>query len=112
MTRTPSPRANALIGLAHRHLDAAADASRLAAPDSITGNGFAGLIQLAAATLPIVDEAMDDEPSLPTGDVADHLRSALDTLDQIPPLEGPTDLPLCAWHVHELLRMATDVGAA
>jgi len=112
MTRTPSPRANALIGLAHRHLDAAAETSQLTAPDHITGDAFGGLIQLAAATLPIVDEALDEEPALPAGDVADHLRSALDTLDQIPPLEGPTDLQLCAWHVHELLRMATQTGAA
>lgn len=112
MTRTTTPRANALIGLAHRHLDAAADTARLAAPDSITGDGFAGQIQLAAATLPTVDEALGDGPALPAGDVADHLRHALDTLDQIPPFEGPTDLPLCAWHVHELLRMATEIGAA
>lgn len=112
MIRTLSLRANALIGLAHRHLDAAADTARFAAPDSITGDGFAGQIRLAADTLPLVDEALADEPTLPAGDVADHLRHALDTLDQIPPLEGPTDLPLCAWHVHELLRMATDVGAA
>lgn len=109
---TRKTRTNALIGLAHRHLDAAADTARLAVPDSITSDGFAGQIQLAAATLPVVDEALADEPPLPAGDVADHLRWALATLDEIPPLEGPTDLPLCAWHVHELLRMATEIGAA
>ena len=112
MTQTLTPRATALIGLAHRHLDAAAAAARLTVRDSITGNGFAGQIQLAAATLPFIDEALADEPAIPAGDVADHLRHALDTLDQVPPLEGPTDLPLCAWHVHELLRMVTELGVA
>lgn len=110
MTRTL--RANALIALAHRHLDAAAETSQLTTPDHITGDAFAGQIQLAAATLPIVDEAPAGEPPIPAADVAAHLREALAALDQVPPLEGPTDLPLCAWHVHELLRMATQIGAA
>lgn len=109
---TPTPRVNALIGLAHRHLEAAGEAARIAASDSVTGDAFDGQIQLVAATLPIVDEAWDDEPTLPAGDVADHLRWALDTLDEIPPLEGPTDLQLCAWHIHELVILAGRTGVA
>lgn len=112
MTWTPTPRTINLIGLASLHLEAAVETARLMAPDSIAGAAFAGQIELAAATLPFVDASLGDEPDLPAGDVADHLRWALDTLDEIPPLEGPTDVQLCAWHIHELVRMVTKTGVA
>ncbi|WP_404385308.1 hypothetical protein LL946_04795 [Knoellia locipacati] len=110
MTRTP--RAQVLIDLAQRHLDAAAETAQHSSPDQIPGAAFAGQIRLAAAALPTIDEAVADGPPLPAADVATHLRDALTALDQIAPFDGPPDLPLCAWHVHELFRIATRTGAA
>ena len=109
---TMTARAQVLIGLAHRHLDAAADSAQRTTTDKVTGSAFAAQIRLAAAALPeAVTDEVDVSP-LPGADVATHLRNALAALDQIPPLDGPPDLPLCAWHVHELFRIATRPGAA
>ena len=76
-----------------------------------TDTHFAEQIRLAAATLP-GEAPWHGETTEPECDVATRLLLALDCLDQIPPLSGPTDLQLCAWHIHELHRMATDVGTA
>ena len=73
---------------------------------------LAGQIRLAAASLPAAGEP---EPPLDASilrplaegtDVAGLLALALDCLDQIPPLAGPADLQLSAWHLHELRRIA------
>lgn len=96
-----------LLDRAAQHLTHAAD---LAEP---TDPAFAGQIRLAAATLPLGGGGNDhDGPNGPAtsveaADVADLLDRALDCLDQIPPLDGPADLQLCAWHIHELRRIAT-----
>jgi hypothetical protein len=97
------PTTDDLIAEALTHLDHAAtlatdtDAAALAAQ-----------IRLAAATLP------GPGPSQPSGvvmargvDVAMELELALACLDEIPPLQGPPDLQLSAWHIHELHRLAT-----
>ena len=92
-----------LLVRAALHLERAADLAEPADP------ALAGQIRLAAATLPI---GLDHQDFAPLGtddgdDVGDHLELALDCLDQIRPLEGPADLQLCAWHIHELRRIAT-----
>ena len=117
------PSVAALLDRAADHLTRAAD---LAEP---TDPAFAGQIRLAAATLPAVaghpdvghdrgtatdlhnresgttrQEGITDTDD--TADVAGLLELALDSLDQIPPLDGPADLQLCAWHLHELRRIA------
>ncbi len=114
------PSAAALLDRAADHLTRAAD---LAEP---TDPAFAGQIRLAAAALPTavgqpglggdLEAAADpdDRDSGPTRhtdttetpDVTGLLELALDSLDQIPPLDGPADLQLCAWHLHELRRIA------
>lgn len=109
---TMTARAQALIDLAHRHLDAAADSAQGATTDKVTGSAFAAQIQLAAAALPEAATDEVDVSPIPDADIATHLRNALAALDQIPPMEGPPDLPLCAWHIHELFRIATRPGAA
>lgn len=96
----------ALLDRAADHLTRAAD---LAEP---TDPAFAGQIRLAAATLPAGardtgSDPLDSPHSANDIDIADHLDRALDCLDQIPPLDGPADLQLCAWHLHELRRIAT-----
>ena len=94
-----------LLARSALHLEVAANLAERADP------ALAGQIRLAAATMPAdtwpdaADEAAirrDD-----SADVADHLELALDCLDQIAPLAGPADLQLCAWHIHELRRIAT-----
>lgn len=77
----------------------------------VTDTHFAEQIRLAAATLP-GEPTWYGETTGPECDVPTRLLLALDCLDQIPPLSGPTDLQLCAWHIHELHRMATAVGTA
>jgi hypothetical protein len=72
---------------------------------------FAEQIRLAAATLPC-EATWYGEPAEPDCDVATRLLLALDCLDLIAPLSGPSDLQLCAWHIHELHRMATGAGTA
>ena len=109
---TMTARAQALIDLAHRHLDAAADTAHSAQRDAVTGYAFATQIRLAAAALPEAATDEVDVSPLPGADVATHLRNALAALDEIPPLDGPPNLPLCAWHVHELFRIATRPGVA
>lgn len=104
------PSADALLDRAADHLTRAADFAETTDP------AFAGQIRLAAATLPGVGDDSDlvhfphtDDPpaSIPsTADVEDQLRQALDCLDQVAPLDGPPDLQLCAWHLHELCRIA------
>ena len=92
-----------LLVRAALHLERAADLAEPADP------ALAGQIRLAAATLPIGLDHQDFAP-LGTDDgayVGDHLELALDCLDQVPPLTGPADLQLCAWHIHELRRIAT-----
>ena len=104
-------RTQALIAIAHGHLEAAAATAERTSTDAITRSAFAAQIRLAAATLPEIDVNESCGP-LPEADVATHLRDALAALDDIPPLDGPGALPLCGWHVHELLRIATRPGAA
>ena len=92
-----------LLARAALHLERAADLAEPADP------ALAGQIRLAAATLPI---GLDQPEFAPRGtddgaDVGDHLELALDCLDQVAPLAGPADLQLCAWHIHELRRIAT-----
>ncbi len=103
-----------LFDQAATHLDAAAALPDQTDDDPILGAAFAGQIRLAAATLP--GEAHHGAPGPPTtrrggSDVTGHLRAALDALDQVHPRQGPPDLPLCAWHVHELLRIAATRAA-
>lgn len=84
-----------LLDLAHAHLeDGAAAAS----------TGFATQIDLAAALLPAprFGRRPATDPSLT---LAENLEAALSALDAIEPADGPADLQLCAWHIHELRRI-------
>ncbi len=94
-----------LLARSALHLEVAANLAEPADP------ALAGQIRLAAATMPADawPDAADEATIRRDGstDVADHLELALDCLDQIAPLAGPSDLQLCAWHIHELRRIAT-----
>lgn len=92
-----------LIATAVDHLQRAASVAEATDPH------LAGQIRLAAATLPGDPAEVTDAP---VGEVANHLAHALDCLDQVPPLDGPADLQLCAWHIHELRRIATTKAAS
>ena len=104
------PSATALLDRAADHLTRAADLAETTDP------AFAGQIRLASATLPGVADDSDlvhvpdtehSPASFPsTAGIEDQLRQALDCLDQVAPLDGPPDMQLCAWHLHELCRIA------
>lgn len=99
-----------LIDRAAGHLHAAAQqAERLGERQDSPGMlAFAGQIRLTAAGL-----SQDPDPPAyrPYCSMAEQLQSALDTLDEIPPLDGPPDLPMWAWHVVDLIRLAKDTDA-
>lgn len=102
---TSTTRAQDLIDLAHRHLAAAAAAARARVGDPVASHSFAAQVELATATLPPPSRPIDPIP--PRGArLVHHLLAAITALDAIDPLDGPADLPLCAWHVHELARIA------
>ncbi|WP_457256532.1 hypothetical protein [Pedococcus sp. P5_B7] len=102
---TTTTRAQDLIDLAHRHLAAAAAAARARAGDPVAGHTFAAQVELAAATLPPPSRPTDPIPPR-AARLVHHLLAAITALDTIDPFDGPADLPLCAWHVHELARIA------
>jgi hypothetical protein len=70
---------------------------------------FAGQIRLTAAGL--------SHDPWPTGSrqaersIQEQLQAALDTLDEIPPLDGPPDLSMWASHVVDLIRVAKEIDA-
>ncbi|EWT06832.1 hypothetical protein N864_16395 [Intrasporangium chromatireducens Q5-1] len=97
---------NDLLAKAVQHLSRAA---ALAADTRASGEALAGQIRLAAGTIPATWAADEKLPS--GGDVHGHLEQALACLDEITPLDGPADLPLIAWHVQELLRIAATASA-
>ncbi len=98
-----------MMARAAAHLDRAADVA-----DARGDWAFAAQIRLAAATLPGRPDDPDyaDTQSEGGEDLVDHLGRALDALDAIAPLDGPADLQLCAWHIHELRRIATESVAS
>jgi hypothetical protein len=69
---------------------------------------FAGQIRLTAAGLSRDPGPYDGQAG---ASLAEQLQSALDTLDEIPPLDGPPDLPMWASHVVDLIRVAKDIDA-
>lgn len=94
-------------GLLHA---AAAHADELCAQhDSPILRAFAGQIRLTAGGL--THDPVPTDAGQAAGSIAEQLQTALDTLDQIPPLEGPPDLAMWAWHIAELLRIAKDTDA-
>lgn len=99
------PDTAVLLARAALHLEVAADLAEPVDP------AFAGQIRVAAATVPADTWPEDADVSAIRrdyeADVTDHLELALDCLDQVPPLAGPADLQLCAWHIHELRQIAT-----
>ncbi|KQZ88490.1 hypothetical protein ASD62_03330 [Phycicoccus sp. Root563] len=77
--------------------------------DSPSLRAFAGQIRLNAAGLSCDPEPIESrwvDCSIP-----EQLKAALDSLDEIHPLEGPPDLPMWAWHVADLVRIAKDTDA-
>ncbi len=65
---------------------------------------------LARATAALISAT----PALPENragaGIASSLRAALDALESIRPGDGPADLPLLEWHVHDLRRIATGIA--
>jgi len=61
---------------------------------------------LARATAALISPT----PAQPDADIGigSSLSAALEALDFIEPGDGPADLPLLAWHVHDLRRVATE----
>jgi hypothetical protein len=103
--------ATELLDRAAGHLHAAAQqADELGhLYDSASLRAFAGQIRLNAAGLNCDPESTESrwvDCSIP-----EQLQAALDTLDEIHPLEGPPDLPMWAWHVADLVRIAKDTNA-
>ena len=99
---------DAALAQAVYHLDRAAGLA-----DDAGGHDFAGLVRLAAATLPDPDTSVEGDDGAEGADsVTAHLTQAIDWLDAIPPLDGPADLQLSAWHIHELRRIATTKAAS
>lgn len=92
-----------LLAPAALHLEVAVDLAETTDP------ALAGQIRLAAATVPAdtwADDIDEAEIRRNDADVADHLELALDCLDQVAALECLVDRQLCAWHIHELCRIA------
>lgn len=77
--------------------------------DSPSLRAFAGQIRLTAAGLS-QDPCPTDSLKV-DGSIHEELQAALDTLDEIPPLDGPPDLPMWAWLVADLVRIAKDTEA-
>ena len=100
-----------LLDLAAGHLHAAAQqADELGhLYDSPWLRAFAGQIRLNAAGLSHDPWATDNRQA--DWSIHEHLQAALDTLDEIPPLDGPPDLPMWAWQVADLVRIAKDTKA-
>ena len=97
-------RAGGLLHAAARHADELGEQQ-----DSPIMQAFAGQIRLTAGGL-----THDPDPTdagQPGGSITEELQRALDTLNEIPSLEGPPDLAMWAWHVAELIRIAKDTDA-
>jgi hypothetical protein len=77
--------------------------------DSASLRAFAGQIRLNAAGLSSDPRPTDNQQV--DRSIPEQLQAALDTLDEIPPLEGPPDLLMWAWHVADLVRIAKDAEA-
>lgn len=103
--------ATELLDRAAGHLHAAAQqVDTLGHPhDSPSLRAFAGQIRLNAAGLSHNPWATDSRQA--DLSIHEHLQAALDTLDEIPPLDGPPDLPMWAWHVADLIRIAKHTAA-
>ena len=103
--------ATELLDRAAGHLHSAAErVDNLAGlHDSPSLRAFAGQIRLNAAGLSHDPWPTDGQPA--AGSIPEQLQAALDTLDEIHPLEGPPDLPLWACHVADLVRIAKDTEA-
>lgn len=90
-----------LFDLAHAHLERAADRADL---------DFAAQVRLAASALPV--PRLGHKPHTDELTVPEHLSAALVALDEVNPADGPADLQLCAWHVHELRRIHLQAAAS
>ncbi|GAB3077817.1 hypothetical protein GCM10027053_47760 [Intrasporangium mesophilum] len=104
------PSSDSMLAQAFEHLHRAANLA-----DRHGDAPFAAQVRLAAATLPANTArglAAHEPPAVDEDGIGEHLSLALDLLDSVPPLEGPVDLQLCAWHIHELRRIATDAVAS
>ena len=97
-----------LLDRAAGHLHSAAqkvdDLGRL--HDSPSLRAFAGQIRLNAAGLS--HDPWSTDSRRVGWSIHEQLQAALDTLDEIHPLDGPPDLPMWAWHVADLVRIAKD----
>lgn len=90
-----------LFDLAHAHLERAAHRADL---------DFAAQVRLAASVLPV--PRLGHKPHTDDLTVPEHLSAALMALDGVNPEDGPADLKLCAWHVHELRRIHVQGSAS
>ena len=103
--------ASELLDRAAGHLHAAAHQVEKLGDlrDSLSLRAFAGQIRLNAAGLSGDPQPTDNQQV--DWSIPEQLQAALDTLDEISPLDGPRDLPMWAWHVADLVRSAKDIEA-
>ncbi len=89
------------------HLQAAA-----AAAERQAGERAAPELRTIAALARATASLISPTPAKPDADVGGgddmtfSLNAALEALDSIEPGDGPADLPLLEWHVHDLRRVA------
>lgn len=88
----------------HLHLAAAA-------AEHQAGDSPAPELQTIAALARATAALISATPALPEtpadASIASSLSAALDAMESIRPGDGPPDLPLLEWHVHDLLRVAS-----
>jgi hypothetical protein len=102
-----SQPARELINRTAGHLHAAAGAARALGGDDPMSvwHGLAGQLEFAAVGLA---PGFQPEPGPVGWTVAEHIRDAAASLESIAPLHGPPDLPMWAWHIGELRRLAEE----
>ncbi|TWP33978.1 hypothetical protein [Leekyejoonella antrihumi] len=95
------------LDLAAGHLMTAADLidGPTALPDLY---GLSGLTRLTAGRVSPTPATPD--PTVPARSFIEDVRAALEVLDAMDPNDGPADLALLAWHVHELHQIALNQG--
>lgn len=94
----------ARLDAAAAHLDAAADLAQ--ADPAPRGAVLAAMIRLVRAGVSpgMPGDARSRETA---ASVREHLLTALEHLDDVEPLDGPPELVVWAWHLHELIDVAT-----
>lgn len=94
----------------HLHEAAGHLHSAAAAAEREAGNDPAPELRTLAALARATAVLISSTPAMPDAGLGidPGLAAALAALDAIEPGDGPADLPLLAWHVHDLRRVADE----